>query len=162
MSKSRRIYMTGTVRPGLAKQMVSRLQQLDEESNEDIVIFITTFGGCCRSMMAIRDQMKRCRCDIKTIVVGYAMSAGWFISNAGTPGKRYATANSHIMGHGPNGAAPLTEEGMYSMDFYAEYAFKYIAEDSGHDPEFIASICERDLYMFPEKAKELNFIDHII
>jgi len=61
-----------------------------EDADTDIALWIHSPGGSVPSMLAIRDVMRLVPCDVATLVLGLACSAGQFLLSAGTPGKRFA------------------------------------------------------------------------
>src|SRR5207244_11893183 len=61
-----------------------------EDSGSDVALWINSPGGSVPSMLAIRDVMRLVPCDVSTLVLGLACSAGQFLLSAGTKGKRYA------------------------------------------------------------------------
>jgi ATP-dependent Clp endopeptidase proteolytic subunit ClpP len=62
----------------------------DEDADADIALWINSPGGSVPSMLAIRDVMRLIPCDIATLALGIACSAGQFLLSAGTKGKRFA------------------------------------------------------------------------
>lgn len=161
MSK-RTVYLMGGVEPGMGEMIIKELRRLASESDEDIYLHINSFGGCCRTMVAIRDVMNRIKPDVVTMVIGKAMSAGCFLSCAGAKGKRFATASSQIMIHEPNGMAELTEDGMQGIEYYKDKANELISIDTGLSVSELEELTVQDKYLTPEEAKERGFIDHVV
>ncbi len=56
-------------------------------------------GGSVPSMLAIRDVMRLVPCDVSTLALGLACSAGQFLLSAGTRGKRFALPHARILMH---------------------------------------------------------------
>ena len=61
-----------------------------EDPVADIALWIHSPGGSVPSMLAIRDVMRLVPCDVATLALGLACSAGQFLLSSGTKGKRYA------------------------------------------------------------------------
>src|SRR4051794_8900495 len=61
-----------------------------EDPTSDVVLWIHSPGGSVPSMLAIRDVMRLVPCDVGTLALGLACSAGQFLLSAGTPGNRVA------------------------------------------------------------------------
>jgi ATP-dependent Clp protease protease subunit len=156
------VYLFGPVEPSMGQAVIKQLQSLDADGNDPILLKIASPGGCCRTMLAIRDQMRRCKSPIATLAVGLAMSAGFFLMAAGEPGMRSATPNAHLMIHGPNGSSPLTDEDLASMKYYWEVAVEMLAKDSGQQEIVLEEYLAQDQYMFADEALEMNFIDKIV
>jgi len=69
------------------------------KKNQDIMLYINSYGGVVYEGFAIYDTMQHIRSDVVTVCVGKAMSFGSALLMAGAPGKRYALPNSTIMVH---------------------------------------------------------------
>src|SRR4051794_36577886 len=61
-----------------------------EDPGPDVALWINSPGGSVPSMLAIRDVMRLVPCDVSTLALGLACSAGQFLLSAGTPGNRVA------------------------------------------------------------------------
>src|SRR3977135_2854801 len=81
----------GTV---LATQLLS-LASVDPR--KDIGLWIHSPGGSVPSMLAIRDVMRLVPCDVATLALGLACSAGQFLLAAGTPGQRFAPPHARVL-----------------------------------------------------------------
>src|SRR5215472_1285082 len=80
----------------LATQLLSLA---DEDPDADVALWINSPGGSVPSMLAIRDLMRLVPCDVTTLALGIACSAGQFLLSAGTKGKRFALPHSRILMH---------------------------------------------------------------
>ena len=65
----------------------------------DIALWINSPGGSVPSMLAIRDVMRLVPCEVSTLALGLACSAGQFLLSAGTKGKRFALPHARILMH---------------------------------------------------------------
>ena len=70
-----------------------------EDPAADIASWINSPGGSVPSMLAIRDLMRLVPCDVTTLALGLACSAGQFLLSAGTKGKRFALPHARILMH---------------------------------------------------------------
>src|ERR1700683_1116083 len=64
----------------LATQLLSLA---DEDSAADVALWINSPGGSVPSMLAIRDIMRLVPCNVATLALGIACSAGQFLLSAG-------------------------------------------------------------------------------
>src|SRR5919107_3158637 len=87
------LFDNGTV---LATQLMSLAS---EDPKRDIALWIHSPGGSVPAMLAIRDVMRLVPCDVATLALGLACSAGQFLLSAGTPGKRLALEHARILMH---------------------------------------------------------------
>src|ERR1700750_3450999 len=70
-----------------------------EDPGSDVALWINSPGGSVPSMLAIRDVMRLVPCDVSTLALGLACSAGQFLLSAGTQGKRCALPHARILMH---------------------------------------------------------------
>ena len=70
-----------------------------EDPGSDVALWINSPGGSVPSMLAIRDVMRLVPCDVSTLALGLACSAGQFLLSAGTKGKRFALPHARILMH---------------------------------------------------------------
>jgi ATP-dependent Clp protease, protease subunit len=80
----------------LTTQLVSLA---DEDPTADIALWINSPGGSVPSMLAIHDVIRLVPCDVATLALGLACSAGQFLLSGGTKGKRYALPHARILMH---------------------------------------------------------------
>src|SRR3954462_10840631 len=106
-----------------------------EDPDRDIALWIHSPGGSVPSMLAIRDVMRLVPCDVSTLAIGLACSAGQFLLTAGTPGKRYALRNARILMHqgsaGIGGSAVEIEIQANALRHTRDTVLSLIAEDTG-------------------------------
>jgi ATP-dependent Clp protease protease subunit len=150
----------GTV---LATEMLSLA---GEDPKKDIALWIHSPGGSVPSMLAIRDVMRLVPCDVATLALGLACSAGQFLLSAGTPGKRYALPHARILMHqgsaGIGGSAVEVEVQADDLRHTRDTVLGLIAEDTGQDHDRIFADSLHDRWFTVEQALEYGFIDHIV
>jgi ATP-dependent Clp protease protease subunit len=150
----------GTV---LATQLLSLAS---ENSTKDIALWIHSPGGSVPAMLAIRDVMRLVPCDVATIALGLACSAGQFLLSAGTPGKRFALPHARILMHqgsaGISGSAVEVEVQADDLRHTRDTVLGIIAEDTGQPIERIFADSLHDRWFTTEQAREYGFIDHIV
>jgi ATP-dependent Clp protease, protease subunit len=79
--------------------LITQLMTLAADDPADIALWINSPGGSIPTMLAIRDTMRLVPCDVSTLALGLACSAGQFLLSAGARGKRYALPHSRILMH---------------------------------------------------------------
>ncbi len=162
--KDRIVMLNGEINDHLAQILFLQ----SEDSKKDITIQINSPGGSITSGMYIFDTMEKSPCDIITIGGGLCASMGSFLLSMGTPGKRMALPNLEIMIHQPLGgaqgqqtdieitAAHIKRTRSKMEKFYADRSNGKLTPDKVHE------LCERDNWMYPERALELGLIDKIL
>src|SRR6202522_1857077 len=125
----------GTV---LAAQL---LMLADEDPDTDVALWINSPGGSVPSMLAIRNVMRLIPCDVATLALGLACSAGQFLLSAGAKGKRFALPHARILMHrgsaGIGGGAGDIEVQADDLRYTVDTVLGLIAEDTGQPVERI-------------------------
>jgi ATP-dependent Clp protease, protease subunit len=84
-----------------------------EDPATDVALWINSPGGSVPSMLAIRDVMRLVPCEVSTLALGLACSAGQFLLSAGAKGKRFALPHAAFSCTGAqraSAAAPPTSK----------------------------------------------------
>ena len=136
-----------------------------EDPGSGVALWINSPGGSVPSMLAIRDVMRLVPCDVSTLALGLACSAGQFLLSAGTKGKRYALPHSRIMMHQPSGGLGGTAS---DIRIQAEQSLhiktvmqRLIAEHTGQTLDQIEADSDRDRWFTAEDAQRYGLIDHV-
>ncbi len=150
----------GTV---LATQLLSLA---GDDPTKDIALWINSPGGSVPSMLAIRDVMRLVPCDVATLALGLACSAGQFLLSAGTPGKRYALPHARILMHqgsaGIGGSAVEVEVQADDLRHTRDTVLGLIAQDTGQDPSQVFADSLHDRWFTTAEALEYGFIDNVV
>ncbi|HKS48870.1 MAG TPA: ATP-dependent Clp protease proteolytic subunit [Amycolatopsis sp.] len=150
----------GTV---LATQLLSLAS---EDPRNHIALWIHSPGGSVPAMLAIRDVMRLVPCDVATLALGLACSAGQFLLSAGTPGKRFALPHARILMHqgsaGIGGSAVEVEVQADDLRHTRDTVLGIIAEDTDQPIDRIFADSLHDRWFTTEQAREYGFIDHIV
>jgi ATP-dependent Clp protease protease subunit len=150
----------GTV---LATQLLSLAS---EDPKKDIALWIHSPGGSVPAMLAIRDVMRLVPCDVATLALGLACSAGQFLLSAGTPGKRFALPHARILMHqgssGISGSAVEVEVQADDLRHTRDTVLGIIAQDTGQPIDRIFTDSLHDRWFTTGQAQEYGFIDHIV
>jgi ATP-dependent Clp protease protease subunit len=137
-----------------------------EEPDEDIAFWIHSPGGSVASMLAIRDIMRVIPCDVSTLAVGLACSAGQFLLTAGTHGKRFALPHARILMHqgsaGIGGSAVEVELQANDLRYTRDVTLGLIAHDTGQPVERIFEDSLHDRWYSATEALDYGFIDAIV
>ncbi|MFD0200478.1 MULTISPECIES: ClpP family protease [Saccharothrix] len=150
----------GTV---LATQLLSLA---GEDPDKDIALWIHSPGGSVPAMLAIRDVMRLVPCDVATLALGLACSAGQFLLSAGTPGKRFALPHARILMHqgsaGIGGSAVEVEVQADDLRYTRDTVLRLISEDTGQPIDRIFADSLHDRWFTTGQALEYGFIDHVV
>jgi len=137
-----------------------------EDATSDIALWIHSPGGSVPSMLAIRDVMRLVPCDVSTLALGLACSAGQFLLSAGTKGKRFALPHARILMHqgsaGIGGSAVEVEVQANDLRYTRDTVLGLVAEDTGQTVERIFDDSLHDRWYSATEAQEYGFIDHLV
>ncbi|MGH3643851.1 MAG: ClpP family protease [Mycobacterium sp.] len=137
-----------------------------DDVDQDIALWIHSPGGSVPAMLAIRDVMRLVPCDVSTLALGLACSAGQFLLSAGTAGKRSALPHARILMHqgsaGIAGSAVEVEVQADDLRHTRDTVLGIIAEDTGQDIERIFTDSLHDRWFTAEQAREYGFIDRVV
>ena len=137
-----------------------------ENTSADIALWIHSPGGSVPAMLAIRDVMRLVPCDVSTLALGLACSAGQFLLSAGTRGKRYALPHSRILMHqgsaGIGGSAVEVEVQANDLRHTRDTVLGLIADDTGQSREQIFDDSLHDRWFTAAAAREYGFVDAIV
>ena len=137
-----------------------------EDPGSDVALWINSPGGSVPSMLAIRDVMRLVPCDVSTLALGLACSAGQFLLSAGTKGKRFALPHARILMHrgsaGIGGSAVDIEVQADDLRHTVDTVLGLIAEDTGQPVERIFDDSLHDHWYTAAEARDYGFIDGIV
>jgi len=165
--KERIIFLGGPIDDQVANTVIAQLLFLyNQNSKEDIRLYINSPGGSVSAALAIYDTMQYVKCDVSTICVGLAASAGALLLAAGTKGKRFCLPNSEILLHQVMGGATgqASDVAIHAKQIIKtkDRINKILAKHTGQSLSRIEKDTDRDYFMSAEEAKEYGVVDKII
>ncbi|MBM7367906.1 ClpP family protease [Gordonia hydrophobica] len=147
--------------------LISQLMELAAaDAGTDISLWIHSPGGSVPSMLAIRDVMRLIPCDVATLALGIACSAGQFLLSAGAHGKRRALPHARILLHqgsaGIGGTAADVELQADDLRHTRDTVLGLIADDTGQPVERVFEDSLRDRWFSVSEALAYGFIDEVV
>ena len=137
----------------------------DEDADADVALWINSPGGSVPSMLAIRDIMRLVPCDVATLALGIACSAGQFLLSAGARGKRFALPHARILMHqgsaGIGGSAVEVELQAADLRQTRDTVLGLISEDTGQPVERVFEDSRHDHWYSADEACGYGFVDAI-
>lgn len=137
-----------------------------DDAVADIALWIHSPGGSVASMLAIRDVMRLVPCDVSTLALGLACSAGQFLLSSGTPGKRAAVPHARILMHqgsaGIGGSAVEVEVQADDLRHMRDTVLALVASDTGQPIERVFEDSLHDRWFTAQQAKDYGFIDNVV
>ncbi len=165
--KERIIFLTGPIFDQVSSLVCAQLLHLESDNpKKDIAFYINSPGGVVSAGLAMYDTMQYVRCDVSTVCIGQAASAGSLLLMAGTKGKRYALPNAKVMIHQPSGGyqGQATDIEIHAREIIRtrQRLNELYSQHTGQDVETIADAMERDRFMTPEEAQSFGLIDEVV
>ena len=165
--KERIIFLTGQIYDEMASLICAQLLFLEsEDPKKDVSIYINSPGGVVTSALSILDTMRYIKCDVATLCIGQACSAGSLLLCSGTKGKRYILPNARVMIHQPSGGAQgqATDIEIQAREILTlkERLNNIYAENTGKPVDVIKSAMERDNFMSAQDAVDFGLVDKIV
>jgi ATP-dependent Clp protease protease subunit len=164
--KSRNVLVTGEINDKLAKQTVTHLLALAEESDDPINMFISSPGGHVESGDMVHDMIKFITPRVRTIGSGWVASAGALIFVGADKADRYCLPNTRFLLHQPSGGigGKVTD-----MQIQAEQIRKMrerfdnlFAEATGQTAEKIAEDTQHDFWLNTDEALAYGLLGQVI
>jgi len=174
--EQRSILFVGEINEEKAGDLISALLVLsqekptDDEEDNDIKLYISTYGGAANEMFGIYDIMNYCKqfCDIETIGVGKVMSAGTLMLAAGTKGKRKLGKNCQVMIHSVNGGSigelHSLENEMEQMKNLQDTYIQCLSNETSMTKRQIRALINRkvNVYLSADEAIEKGLADEVL
>ena len=165
--KDRIIFLGTAIDDGVANAVIAQLLFLDQQnSKEDIKMYINSPGGSVSSALAIYDTMQYVRPDVQTVCVGIAASGAALLLGAGKKGKRFVLPNAEVMIHQVMGG---TQGQASDVDIHARHILKtkdllnkILAKHTGQKITKVEKDTDRDYFMSAEEAVEYGIVDKVI
>ncbi|MDR1333256.1 MAG: ATP-dependent Clp protease proteolytic subunit [Holosporales bacterium] len=165
--KERIIFLTGQIYDEMATVICAQLLFLEaEDPKKDINMYINSPGGVVTAALSILDTMRYVRCDVATLCIGQACSAGSLLLCSGNAGKRYILPNARVLIHQPSGGAQgqATDIEIHAREILALRGRlnAIYAENTEQSLDVIEKAMERDKFMSAEEAVDFGLVDSIV
>ena len=165
--KDRIIFLGGPINDAVANAIIAQLLFLAQQnSKEDIKLYINSPGGEVTSALAIYDTMQYIKPNVSTICVGMAASAAALLLAAGEKGKRMILPNGEVMIHQVMGGA---QGQATDIDIHAKHILnikkrlnEILAKHTKNTLAKVERDAERDYFMSADEAKKYGLVDKII
>lgn len=165
--EDRIIFLSTDIDDYVCNMIKAQLIYLQEESDEDIKIYIDSGGGSVYSGLGLLDVMDYVKPDIVTVNTGLAASMAAVILCSGTKGKRRALKRSRTMIHQPlgyTGYAQATDMEIEAKEINSlkKELYEIISDNTGQAYDRVYKDSERDYWMTADEAKKYGMIDEIV
>lgn len=164
--KARTILLTGGIDFRQARRVCERLLALSSESNDPILLVISSPGGHVESGDMIHDMIKFVSAPVKVLGTGWVASAGALIYAAAERENRFALPNTRFLLHEPRGGigGQATDVEIQAREILKmrERLNKIFAAATGKTLEQIKADTERDFWMSADEALKYGLVGKIV
>jgi ATP-dependent Clp protease protease subunit len=168
MFERRVIFLGVQVDDESANDAIAQMLFLEaEDPDREINIYINSQGTAFSSFMEIYDTMRALRADVRTVCLGQAAMGAAVILAAGTPGKRMALPNSHVLIHQPtaealHGHVSDLEIQARELQRARELLETTLAKHTNRSVEQVSADVERNTILTAEQAREYGIVDQVV
>ena len=164
--KARTILLTGGIDDKQARRVCERLLALSSESNDPILLVLSSPGGHVESGDMIHDMIKFVSAPVKVLGTGWVASAGALIYSAAKKENRYSLPNTRFLLHEPRGGVggQATDVEIQAREIIKmrERLNKIFADATGQPLEKIQKDTDRDFWMSSDEAVEYGLVGNIV
>ena len=164
--KSRTVLITGGIDDKSARQAVTHLLALAEDSDDPINVMISSPGGHVESGDMVHDVIKFIKPKVRTIGSGWVASAGALIFVGAEKEDRYCLPNTRFLLHQPSGGVggQVTDIQIQAeqIKLMRERFDKLFADATGQTPEKIHADTQRDFWLTTDQALEYGLLGKVI
>jgi ATP-dependent Clp protease, protease subunit len=166
--KGRKVMVFGQVNDKLARDVVSRILALVDESQKPIQVYVNSPGGHVESGDSIHDVIKFVRGSVPVHMIGtgWVASAGALIYLAGDKQHRYCLPNTRFLLHQPMGGVqgPATDIDIEAREIIKmrERINQIIATETGQPIERVRKDTDRNYWMSAREAIDYGLATKII
>lgn len=166
-----RIIFLGTeIDSNTANIITAQLQWLENQSEADITIEVSSNGGSIYDGYKILDSMNFVKCDVSTICMGMVASMATVIASSGTKGKRFILPHSRFLIHQPmSGISAGTQSSdiqihAREIDTLKKELTQILTDNTYGKVNFeeMEKMCDRDTILTSSQTLEKGFVDKII
>lgn len=162
-----RIIFLGTeINEDSANIVSAQLLWLEQQSDNDIMIYISSPGGSIYAGYNVLDSMNYIKNDISTVSMGMVASMASIIASSGTKGKRFILPHARFLIHQPiggtRGQCSDVQIEAKEIQSLKEELTQILVDNSGQPYETIEKMCDRDTILTAKEAVEYGFIDEIV
>jgi len=164
--KARTILLTGGIDDKQARRVCERLLALSSESNDPILLVLSSPGGHVESGDMIHDMIKFVSAPVKILGTGWVASAGALIYSAAKKENRYALPNTRFLLHEPRGGVggQATDVEIQAREIIKmrERLNNIFAEATGQKLDKIKEDTDRDFWMSSSEAVDYGLVGKIV
>lgn len=161
------VFLNSEVNSNVASILSAQLLWLNQQSDSDITMHISSPGGCIYSGLEIIDTMNFITPKITTVSMGMVASMASVIASCGEKGKRFILPHARFLIHQPLSSMPYSQASDITIHANEINALKkelytILSENSKLSYEEVELKCDRDCILTAQETVDFGFVDEII
>lgn len=161
------VFLNSEVNSDVASILSAQLLWLNQQSDADITMHISSPGGCIYSGLEIIDTMNFIQPQITTVSMGMVASMASVIASCGEKGKRFILPHSRFLIHQPLSSVPYSQASDITIhtneiNTLKNELYTILSENSKLSFDEIEAKCDRDCILTAQQAVDFGFVDKII
>ena len=169
LTLERKIWLNGAIEQETAYEVINKLLALDQESHEEITMYICSPGGAISDGLAIYDVMNAIESPVRTVAVGLVASMASIILSSGTKGRRETLPSAKILIHDPRimgGSGVMTTSQVIELGNDLQNTKKLtnsiLAKNCGKKLKEVNEDTLDERYMSAKEAIEYGIVDRLV
>lgn len=165
---NRKVFLTGEITDESAIEIVSQLMFLQDESDEEISLYINSPGGAVNAGLMIMDVLESMKVPVNMYCIGMAASMAAVILASGKKGHRYILPHSEVMIHEPllsggtGGSATSIKRKAESILETKDILNRILSKHTGKTVREIDEATAYDNYMNAKECVDFGICDKIV
>lgn len=166
--ENRKIFLSGEINMEMANDFIRQMMYLDDDSGQEINIYINSPGGEVLAGLLIYDIIQSAECPINVYCTGMAYSMAAVLLASAEQGRRFILPHSKVMIHEPlisqglGGNATSIKNISDSIMETKKLIVKLLSKHIEKSEEELEEAIRFDNYMTADKAVEFGLCDKII
>lgn len=161
------VFLNSEVNSDVASILSAQLLWLNQQSDADVTMHISSPGGCIYSGLEIIDTMNFINPKITTVSMGMVASMASVIASCGEKGKRFILPHARFLIHQPLSSMPHSQASDITIhaneiNVLKRELYTILSENSKLSYDEIDKKCDRDCILTAQEAVDFGFVDEII
>ncbi|MBR6516952.1 MAG: ATP-dependent Clp protease proteolytic subunit [Bacilli bacterium] len=161
------LFLNSEVNSDVASILSAQLLWLNQQSDSDITMHISSPGGCIYSGLEIIDTMNFINPKITTVSMGMVASMASVIASCGEKGKRFILPHARFLIHQPLSSMPYSQASDITIhtneiNSLKKELYTILSDNSKLSYEEVEAKCDRDCILTAQEAVDFGFVDEII
>lgn len=160
----RSIYLNKYMDSVSVTEVITKMLELDSKSNEEITLFINSYGGSVYEGIALISTMKSIKSPVRTVVLGVAFSMAFIVFLTGSKREltKYAKLMYHELSSGMFGKLEDFRDSIRELEDLQKLLDNIIVDHTKLTHKDLDKIGDKDKFFEVDEAIKYGIADNII